>query len=240
MVPPEAFLMSSAQAISDGFSGCWAGTQLDSFRLTGLSCARAAARTSKAANASTAGRESVRFMVVSGSLGWSSGRIGFGARAGASAGRRSIVAGRCFALVIYPAFPAAAGASCGRIVCGVRAFHGIAGAPTGALAHAVHRLLPDRPRRRPMVHQHLVERRAGVVGERGTPRRADGGRARGGGLEMRGARKVLDHVQQVVLAALAGRAIALDQAARLGQLAAERGVLPRAVLDCREPAFDQR
>src|SRR6185437_9385494 len=60
MVPPEAFLMSSAQAISDGFSGCCGGTQLESLSATGLSWAIAgdAAAAQKAAAIATATRAS--------------------------------------------------------------------------------------------------------------------------------------------------------------------------------------
>src|SRR5574337_1030166 len=50
--------MSSAQAISDGFSGCCGGTQLDSLSITGLSCAWAA-RATRAAQRTTARRGEV-------------------------------------------------------------------------------------------------------------------------------------------------------------------------------------
>jgi hypothetical protein len=96
----------------------------------------------------------------------------------------------------------------------------IAGAPAGALAHPMHRLLLERARRGAVAHQRLVERRAGVVGERGAACRGDRGRARRRGLEVRGPRQVFDDVQQVVLAALEGRAVPLDQPAALGQFAA--------------------
>src|SRR5437868_5019616 len=54
MVPLDAFLMSSAQACREGFSGCCAGTQLDILRFTGLSCASADRDESASTAASTA------------------------------------------------------------------------------------------------------------------------------------------------------------------------------------------
>src|SRR4051812_36858017 len=54
MVPPEAFSISSAQALVAGTSGCAGGTHSDTFMLTVLSCASAGvtlAASSKAKNA---------------------------------------------------------------------------------------------------------------------------------------------------------------------------------------------
>ena len=56
MLPPEAFSISAAQAISDGFNGCAGGTQDDIFRVTVLSWANALGAVSSASIVKAAAR----------------------------------------------------------------------------------------------------------------------------------------------------------------------------------------
>ena len=66
-----------------------------------------------------------------------------------------------------------------------------------------------------------VQRVAGVVGQRRFARRGDGRRRAAAGSAAAPLRQVVQHVQQVVLAALVGAAVALDQAAAQRDLVAE-------------------
>ena len=109
------------------------------------------------------------------------------------------------------------------VVCGVRAIWACARSGSAA---------PYRPRRRAVLHQRRVQRLAGIVGQRGLARRARSPCALAAATAP--LRQMVQHVQQVLLAALVGGAVALDQAAAQGDLVAE---LPAALrVPCTTPA----
>ena len=91
-----------------------------------------------------------------------------------------------------------------------------------------------------MAHQRLVEREPGFVGEGGDAGGADRRRALVVAREPARDGEVVEDVEQVFLAALVGRAVALDQPAALGDLGAENGVAARRGGDAVEPALDRR
>src|SRR5258706_7838217 len=139
------------------------------------------------------------------------------------------------ALVFYPASKVWMCASCGDVLFVARRFRLLAGPAPRARANPVHRLFLDWPRWGAVAKQRLVERLAGIVGERGAACCGDGGGARCGRVEVRRLREVFDDMQQVPLAAFVGRTVAFDEPATLGQFAAECGVFASALLDGREP-----
>src|SRR5258706_1627966 len=142
------------------------------------------------------------------------------------------------ALVFYPASKVWMCASCGHVLFVARRFRLLAGPAPRAHANPVHRLFLDWPRWGAVAKQRLVERLAGIVGERGAACGSDRGGTCCRRVEMRRPREVLDDMQQVLLAAFVGRTVALDEPAALGQFAAQCRVFASALFDGREPALD--